>query len=139
MSCSKEILDTLFEELDKTYSPDNSEDKIIEYIPEGAEHTAPAYTATSKTAGPQPLSIERYRERNKGKNQTQEDSNKTKLTRRKRGGKAVKLRQQKAELYRIINITTDRKLKNILIKKLHILNKDGTAQFERSNKQQPKQ
>lgn len=114
MNYNEQQLDELFEELN---TPRRSSVEVEEYTPlteDSLKFTPPVYIPTPKTAGPQPLTIEEYLRRNKKTSATQISKTPVK-TRRPRAGKAVKERQRKAELHRIIAITIDKTLKNKLI------------------------
>lgn len=118
MTYNKEQLDKLFDELNK------------QYIPQGEDKTAPAYYPTPKSAGPKALSIKEYRKRQQRRQTKKIQEQKPNNNRRKRGGKKVRLRQEVAELHRVIPITLDRKQKQLLIKRLHEIHEDGRNKLQ---------
>lgn len=129
---SKEEIDEIFRQLNQPGPYSAEETPEEEYIPTTARATRqepPIYIPTPKKAGPKPLTIEEYKKRQK--NQTvavKEPENR----RRQRAGKAVRQRQERAELHRIITITTDRHLKRTLIQKLKEV-QHGNDKFQRGN------
>lgn len=124
---SKNKLNELFASLNEpteyTLEESTQEEYVPEYVPAktsgGPE--IPIYVPTSKKAGPRPLTIEEYKKRQKGRQEPEKAETKTIEKRRKRAGRAVKLRQQRAELHRVVPVTTDQKLKRELISKLKTL------------------
>lgn len=119
-----------------------------EYVPQAlAEQRETAvYIPTPKTAGPQPISIEKYKERQqrrKGSNTTQETIDKTR--KRVRGGKRVIARQRVAEIYNILPLVNDlaqkqRLLQQIELEKLNYgpsnRHQNGLVRHQRGNQQQ---
>lgn len=76
-----------------------------------------------KNCGPKPLSLLEYQARN---NKPIQPTQKPK--RKSRGGKAVKNRRTIANLYRISNITTNKKQKNLFLDKIKNLKKKKSLQ-----------
>lgn len=105
----------------------------IEYIPDPAPVDAPIYNPTPKDAGPQPLTIEQYKARQRhllDVNSKAEDV--TPKQKRKRAGRRVRSRQKIAELHRIANLTTDKNKKELFRSQIR-LEKLKECQF-RQNK-----
>lgn len=93
-----------------------------EYTPEPVieQVEVPPYTPTPKTAGPKPLTLEEYRRRQEACKRTLRETQERQTLHREakhksRSGFKVKARQKLAELYRVINITTNIKLKKKLL------------------------
>lgn len=105
--------------IDETFNKWEQHLKLAEeYTPEPVTWQAevPPYTPTPKTAGPKPITLEEYRRRQEACKRTPNTLGETREAKRKsRSGFKVKVRQKLAELYRVINITTDIKLKKKLL------------------------
>lgn len=104
---SKELIDNIFKKYENLV--------VDEYIPEAQTiEDYPEYTPTPKTAGPRPITIAEYRQR-----QNKPVVASPRKQHKPRGGKKVKLRQKAAEVHRILAITTDntlrKSLKSILV------------------------
>lgn len=79
---------------------------VEEYNPtEGVEIQAPPYIPTPKHCGPQPITIEQYLERNKSKKQRPVPPV-TPTKKKTKGGKKKRLNREKAELRRLISLSS---------------------------------
>lgn len=88
------------------------------YVPEGNTEEAPVYKATPKNCGPKPISITTYWKKPK----TKEPIEETKTKRNKRGGRKLKQKKEKAELVRLMGLTTGEEKRRfyIQLKKMSI-------------------
>lgn len=108
MSYSRVGLDELFEQLNQPTTLVE-----VEYVP---EHVAQGktvtqiYIPTPLTAGPKPLTLEKYQQRQCKRTQQEEDKHRKKS----RGGKAVNLRRKLGELYRVIHLASGENKKKLI-------------------------
>lgn len=118
---SKEDIDAIF-----------SKYCVEEYIPEGAntQKNQPKYTPTPLNAGPKPLTIEEYLERNQKRKKEEQKRETKKKT--KRGGKKLQIKKQRRELVRLIGLSHGQEKRKLYIE-LQRLNGQSKIQIYRSH------
>lgn len=104
-----------------------------EYIVETPIKKYPEYIPTPKSAGPKPITLEQYRQRQQIHSlKLQEFRQPTVFKPKKRGGKKRQHQKKCADLQRIINISQGQQKRN-LVKELEKLRQDGWNSIKRGD------